>query len=152
MIFHGLPTRHEYIEYNILFECTFVHFDPLCTVHEQGSRNLQLHRETVQSPATFVASHTTWRYRLSLCSMLHFNLLEQAIYCTLANDAAVLTLPTCGLQLVDNFLGVKLNQIGVSHSQGQVTIMGRSHYVIVYIYIYKYIYQHCISYRRKFRS
>ena len=50
--------------------------------------------------------------------MLHFNLLEQAIYCILADDAAVLTLPTCGLQLVDNFLGVKLNQIGVSHSRG----------------------------------
>jgi hypothetical protein len=50
--------------------------------------------------------------------MLHFNLLEQAIYCILADDAAVLTLPTCGLQLVDNFLGVKLSQIGVSHSRG----------------------------------
>lgn len=88
-----------------------MHFDPLCTVHEQGRRNLQLHRETVQSPATFVASLTTWGYRVSLCSMLHFNLLEQAIYCILADDAAVLTLPTCGLQLVDNFLRLLLFHI-----------------------------------------
>ena len=105
---------------------------------------MQLHRKAVQSSTTPIARHSTWRDRLSLCSVLHFNLLEQAIYCTLADDAAVPTSLTCRLQLVDNFLGVEAQPISVRHSRKpkkwvEVTLLKRSHYdhyVSVNIYIY----------------
>ena len=118
--------------------------------------NLQLHRKAVQSSTTPIARHSTWRDRLSLCPMLNFNLLEQAIYCTLADHAAVLTFLTCRLQLEDDVLGVKAQPISVRHSREpkkwvEVTLLKRSHYdhyvnVCMYIYIYYIILYYIILY------
>ena len=79
----GGSTAHSGQRYEstcIIFQVHGMFAVKLAVYFGRWANYMQLHRKTVQSSATPIASHSTWRDWLSLCS--HFNLLEQAIYCT----------------------------------------------------------------------